>query len=227
MTQQETAALLRCELFDSIGEADALRLLQCCGAEIVCYDRGAVLWHSGSSVERCAVVLSGALRAETVSIGGRRSLAAYHGSGALVGDILMATPGMPSPVYVVAAERSAVLLLPYRQVMAGCSRCCDAHRQLRENLVAQIAKKFWAQRRRLGYLAIPTLRGRIASFLMDVRTGSGAFSLGLNREDMAAYLGANRSALSRELSRMKAEGLLDYYRDTFRITDEAKIKALL
>ena len=39
----------------------------------------------------------------------------------------------------------------------------------------------------------------------------------ISREELAAYLCVNRSALSRELSRMKQEGLLDYYRDTFRL----------
>ena len=39
----------------------------------------------------------------------------------------------------------------------------------------------------------------------------------MSREDMADYLCVNRSALSRELSRMKKSGLIDCYRDTFRI----------
>lgn len=37
----------------------------------------------------------------------------------------------------------------------------------------------------------------------------------MNREDMAAYIGTNRSALSRELSAMKAEGILDYHKNIF------------
>lgn len=43
------------------------------------------------------------------------------------------------------------------------------------------------------------------------------FSLGITREDLANLLSVNRSALSRELGRMKADGLIDCYRDTFRV----------
>ena len=39
----------------------------------------------------------------------------------------------------------------------------------------------------------------------------------MNREDMAAYLGTDPSALSREMSRMKKEGILDYRKSVFRI----------
>ena len=41
--------------------------------------------------------------------------------------------------------------------------------------------------------------------------------LPMNRDDTAAYIGANRSALSRELARMKAEGLIDYWKNEVRI----------
>ena len=34
---------------------------------------------------------------------------------------------------------------------------------------------------------------------------------------MADYLGADRSALSAELSRMKKEGLIDYQKNSFRL----------
>jgi CRP-like cAMP-binding protein len=46
---------------------------------------------------------------------------------------------------------------------------------------------------------------------------SRTFTVPFNRDDMAAFIGTNRSALSRELSRMKDEGLLDYYKNTFRL----------
>ena len=43
------------------------------------------------------------------------------------------------------------------------------------------------------------------------------FEVPFDREDMASYLGCDRSALSRELAKMKNEGLIDYHKNTFRI----------
>ena len=39
----------------------------------------------------------------------------------------------------------------------------------------------------------------------------------MDRSAMAEYLNIDRSALSRELSRMKADGILDYYKNQFRL----------
>ena len=110
--------------------------------------------------------------------------------------------------------------------MGGCGECCSAHSRLRENLIGQIAQKYWAQRRRLGYLSVSSLRGRIAMYLLDCSGGAATFCLGLSRENMADYLCVNRSALSRELGRMKRDGLIDFYRDTFRILDAEQLARL-
>lgn len=220
MTEAEREALLRCGLFAGISPAAVERLLQCIRGDVVHYEKNHVLWPAGQRLTACAVVLSGALRAETVTEDGRHTLVAWQEPGALVGDILMASSKQGSPVYVIAAENTDVFLLPFERVMGGCPNCCPAHALLRENLVREIAAKYWVLHRRLDYLTISSLRGRIMALLQDRAPESGPFSLGMTRENMADFLFVNRSALSRELSRMKQDGLIDCYRDTFQILKE-------
>lgn len=219
MHEKEWRLLLSSGLFSGIREEELKKLLRCLGAERRLFEKNAILYHMGQPVYQCAFLLSGAVRAELVNPAGEHTLLAVHGAGALVGDVLMATPGGVSPVYVLAAEETSVLLLPFHQIMDGCRECCPFHRRLRENLIGQIAQKYWVQRQRIGYLSLSSLRGRIVRYLLDRSRGAATFSLGLSREQMADYLCVNRSALSRELARMKQEGLIDYYRDSFRLTD--------
>lgn len=217
MTKEEQQALLKCGLFAGMTQQEAEQLLHCVGGGVLHYEKNTVLWHPGQQVDACAVVLSGVLRAETVTAGGTRAVTSWHRPGALVGDILMASPDRGSPVYVIAAEQAGVLLLPFSKVMGGCSRCCPSHAQLRENLIQEIAQKYWAMRQRAEYLSISSLRERIFACLTDRAAGGDTVSLGMTREEMADFLCVNRSALSRELSRMKRDGIIDFYRDTFRI----------
>lgn len=219
MTQTEEAVFHNCSLFRGMEQQEREQLIRCLTAKEVHCEKGDIIFHMGQTVSACALILSGSVRAETVSASGAYSLMALHRTGALVGDVLMATPGQACPVYVTAAEKSTLIFLNYHRIMGGCSRCCRAHVQLRENLISEIARKFWVQRSRTGYLSVRSLRSRIAMYLLDQAGDSTTFSLGGTREDLADFLQVNRSALSRELSRMKAEGLLDFYKDTFRIPD--------
>ena len=74
-------------------------------------------------------------------------------------------------------------------------------------------------RQRVAYLTEPQLRRRILLFLRDRRetAGSDYFRVPYSRQEMAEVLGVNRSALSRELGRMQREGLLEFYRSSFRL----------
>ena len=225
MNQQQRNALHNCGLFSGIEPAQVDAMLGCLSARQEHYSKNTVVWNIGDTLHACALVLSGTLRAESVNASGEHLLMANHRARALVGHVLMATPGSKSLVYVVATEDSELLFLPFCRIMNGCAECCGWHTKLRENLVSEIAMKFWAQRQRTLYLSAKSLRQRIAMRLFDEykRTGSLTFSLGGTREDLADFLGANRSALSREIARMKEEGILDYYKDTFRILSLEKL----
>ena len=64
-----------------------------------------------------------------------------------------------------------------------------------------------------------SLREKILAYLSIEarRSGSTGFTVPLNRSEMADYLCTNRSALSRELAKMKKDGIIDYESNTFRI----------
>ena len=100
--------------------------------------------------------------------------------------------------------------------LALCGKTAGA---LRRNLLAETASKFWGLRQRVAYLTEPQLRRRILLFLRDRRetAGSDYFRVPYSRQEMAEVLGVNRSALSRELGRMQREGLLEFYRSSFRL----------
>ena len=193
-TDTERSALLRCPLFARIAPNDVFALTECLGAAERLYERGEALWLTGDAVSACAVVLSGGVRAERAFC---PPASGPHGGarpGALVGDVLMATRDKKSPVDVIAAQNTAALFLPYRAMMASCAHACERHALLRENLLAEIAEKYWRLRRRAEYLARHSLRARIAAFLLDAAADArgNTFSLGMRREDLAAYLGANQ-----------------------------------
>lgn len=209
--------LSQCGLFKGMTEQEAVQLLHCLHGEKAVYEKNEILFRMGEPVTACALVLSGAVRAESVNAAGERSVTAYHSAGALVGDVLMATPGGVSPVYVLAAERTEVLFLPFHHLMGGCEKCCICHFRLRENLISEIAQKYWLQRRRIRYLSEKSLRERILLYLHDEADGRTEFQLTGTREDMADFLCVNRSALSRELSRMKADGIVDLERKQIRL----------
>ena len=72
---------------------------------------------------------------------------------------------------------------------------------------------------RIQILSKITLREKILTLLNQYRHkfDSNTFDLPFDRADMAIYLGADRSALSRELSKLKQDGIIDFKKNHFII----------
>ena len=62
------------------------------------------------------------------------------------------------------------------------------------------------------HISQKTTRDKLRSYLSSkaLQEGSNRFDIPLNRQELADYLGVDRSAMSSELGKMKAEGILDF-----------------
>ena len=112
-------------------------------------------------------------------------------------------------VSAVAAERSEVLFLPVERLTA------EPETALR--LLRLVARKNAALTEKLRHVSRRTTREKLLSYLDAERrrAGSERFSLRYDRQQLADYLAVDRSAMCRELSRLRAEGVLDYDRKDF------------
>lgn len=188
------------------------------------FPKGVVIFNQGDRVTQAGVMLEGTVIAESVSYSGERRIIQTHSAGALFGDVLMSSQNEPTPVSIITREDSVVLFLSFESVAENaCDPLC---RRVLRNMLYGIADKFWELNRKIAYISCKSLRGRVAMFLLDMqkRYQSTTFHLPYNREELASLLGANRSALSRELSRMQSDGIISFYKSSFKIEDHSKLR---
>ena len=216
-------------LFSGIAEEELLPLCRTLGCRRCRYGKGAVLWSEGERVFSAGIVLSGCIRAEQNGDDGSLRVVALHRAGALFGDVLMSSQMQRSPVDIVAAEETEVLFLPLENIMReSADGLAAARTRFRLNLLGEISDKYWALYRRIGLLSAQGMRARIARYLLGERErqGTARLSLPMTRETMASLLGVNRSALSRELSRLQREGVLRLERRGIELLDMAALRAM-
>ena len=83
--------------------------------------------------------------------------------------------------------------------------------------MAVLARKNILLGTKIRHLSRRSTRDKLLSYLSDRAREAGArdFSVPFNRQEMADYLCVDRSAMSAELSKLKAEGILDYDKNRF------------
>ncbi|MBE6038586.1 MAG: Crp/Fnr family transcriptional regulator [Anaerofustis stercorihominis] len=212
--------LKRSALFTGMSDNDINELTRYLDTYTKKYKKGEYVHYCGDNLDRCGIVLSGELQAQNVSYDGEVSISAVNYAGDVFGDLLMSSNSVTSPVDVVAVKDSEVLFIPFGRIMTDGGG--EALYRLRMNLLGEISEKYFALRKKISYLSASTVREKIVLFLTDRQSVAGkrSFRINISRQQMADILGVNRSALSRELSRMMEEGLIYFDRDYFEILDK-------
>ena len=164
-------------------------------------------------------LLEGAVDMIKEDVWGNRTMLLRTYCSDIFGETFACGEDALSVVTFVAAENCKVMFLSFCRVMHTCTNACAFHQTLIENMVRIIARKNRELMRKIEVVSKKTLREKILSYLsiQSQAQGSRSFEIPLGRMEWAEYLCADRSALTRELVKMKAEGLIDYQRNFFEI----------
>lgn len=204
-------------LFGNLKNEEINRAMDLLDAEIRTYGKGEFLCRPFSGAGKFGLVLSGVVQVCNDDIEGNRIIMAEVTSGKTFGESLCFLEIKDSPVFIYSSEPSEILWLSVRALFGPDEdELCTG---LRKQFTAMLALRALAMNDRIQVLSKVKLRDKLLTYLnqQSEAAGSQTFQIPVNRDDMAAYIGTNRSALSRELSQMKKEGLIDYYKNTFRI----------
>ena len=213
-------------LFAGLSAAELSTLLSRLGASVRSYGKGEALVLAGEPSRRVGIVLSGELEAYRPAPGGARIPIARVEPGGVFGDVLGGS-SLDSPVTVVAASSCEVLLFPYERLLLSDGSA--AHQQALQNLVRTISDKYFLLSRRVDLLVLKSLRAKVCAYLLSEaeQQGSLTFSIPFSRIQLADYLNCDRSALSRELSLMQRDGLLDTYRSSFKLLQPDALRQMV
>lgn len=187
-------------------------ILTAANAKAAVYDKDEIIIMEQSTVSNIGVVLSGEAQATMLDPSGKRFILARHGRNSIFGGILAVGGEQKSPVTVTATCASTVLLIPFAGVIGGDKR-------LLLNLLNIISGKYFELQERINCIIKPTLREKILFYLTSAshRSHGTTFYIPFSREGLSDYLNAERSALSRELSSMKKDGIIDYHKNAFKL----------
>ena len=206
-------------LFEGVAPDELVKMLDCTNARISMSEKGDILLREQGKTADIGVLLKGEVRASRLDPSGKQLIISHHLEGSIYGDILSLSPIQKSPVTVTALTDVTVLLIPVEGVFNRCAKGCECHDRLIRNMLRIVSHKYFELQERLVCVTRPTLREKLLFFLERAAATEGrrTFNIPFDRAALAEYLNAERSALSRELSAMKRGGLIDYYKNSFKL----------
>ncbi len=210
--------ILNTKLFSGCAKEDINELEKRLDFRVVRYGKGSVIYAEGDAVTDIGLVLSGSVRLEHTDLWGNKSILGITASGGVFAEAYACMPDVPMMVDAVANEECEVLFISAPKLL-GVHPACKSQGRLIQNLLLISAAKNQQLSRRSLHTSPKTIRGRLLSYFSEqvVVQKSGKIKIPFDRQQLADYLNLDRSALSKELGKMRKDGLIAFHKNIFEI----------
>ena len=170
------------------------------------YGPNETVWNQDEGHNCIGVILQGTIQAADLSGKEPQIIQQFH-AGECFGEAV-AFGGQKSWVEIRAVKAARILYLQVDGLMADTKD--PDFSLMKTNLVREMSNKLSILSLKNQILAEPRLRRRILMYLNVLpQEDDGYKEIPFRQKDLAQYLNANTSALSREMTRMREEGLIE------------------
>lgn len=169
-----------------------------------------------------SIVLNGKVEIQKIDISGKVLTVAQFQEGDNFGENLIFSDKNLYPMTVVSKSKSLILHIPKPSVV----KLCQNNTVFLYEFLRTLSNRAVNLSSKLKEVTLKTIRQKICEFLFFKykQSNSLKIKLEMSKKEWADKIGVQRPSLSRELIKMKEEGLIDFDKDTVTIIDVEAIE---
>lgn len=206
-------------LFRGMSEQERADCLEALATGTKTYQKDELILLAGDVTDRLGMVLSGSVTIETNDVWGNCTILSHVGTGQVFAETYALLPGEVLLVDVRANEDCEIGFVRVGWMLREKAPVATWAEKFQRNLLQITAQKNLALSGRSFHTAPKSVRGRVLSYLnaMSLQNRSTEFDIPFDRQQLADYLNLDRTSLSKELGRMKREGIIQCRKNHFRL----------
>lgn len=175
------------------------------------YPIGEEIYDYGKDTQHIGVVLSGEVELFSYDLYGKRTTTIHFvTAGDSFGEEYVFLKEK-QPVRARCSKNCEVLFINTERILSPCGENCRHHKIFLSNLVALYSEKLKQERTHIRILSQPSIREKLLTFFTELSKthDSFTFDMPFTLTRLASYLNVNRSAMTRELAKLKDEHLVE------------------
>jgi CRP-like cAMP-binding protein len=217
--EKNLSELVKSPLFHGISESELASLVKCAGCTFKSFSKGETVYMAGQFVREIGLVISGCVHAVKDDAWGNSNIFAEITDGEMFAESFVCGGLGILPMSVVAVRDTRTMFFDFQRIISTCSSACVFHTILIRNMVSVFARRNIMLAGKMEHITKRTTKEKLLSYLSEQAklSGSRSFCIPFNRQELADYLSVERSALSAEMSKLKAESVINYRKNYFEL----------
>ena len=213
-----TGELQKLVLFRNMTEAEIRNALQNLHSMERKIKKGSIFLHAGDTTDAMGIVLEGSVTIESNDMWGNRTILSHVGAGQYFAETYALLPDEPMLVDVRTNEDCRILFL-YVGFLTDSSFSASWKEKILKNLLLISSHKNLVLSGRSFHTSPKSCRGRLLSYLNSVsmQKRSLEFDIPFDRQQLADYLNLERTNMSKELGKMRDEGIILFRKNHFKL----------
>lgn len=215
-------------LFQGITENEYQRMMHCFHAERKVYHPDQIICTYGENHQQIGILSEGEASLIRIQEDGRQTLLEYLHAGDIFGEPLSVFSSKIDVIQVICSKTCCVEFIDYYHLTKRCHKACSFHSTLVSNALHLLSLKAIHLSERLDILSQRTIREKLLrcfTLMAADQQTSGSFTLPFSLGTLADYLCVDRSAMMREIGKLKKEGILQIDRRRITLIDPICHKA--
>ena len=202
--------MVKTPLLEGVTDQEYQTMRTCLGVYEQTFRPDEVVYDFGDGRGLLGVITRGSAVVERIDRQGDRAILEHLSAGGVFGEMMMFKAAGDDSVVVRAAAPTRVSFLRSEAVMRRCEHACACHSRMVENLFRLVTEKATSLSERVEVLSRRSIREKLLRyFQLQAAKGHGpSFQLPFSLSALADYISADRSAMMRELKKMREEMLV-------------------
>lgn len=202
--------------FKKLSPLDFNAILRCLNIRIKNFKPNEIIEYEGNPAKNAYLVLSGNLRTAFFDVNGTAIPIKDYSHDMFFGLEYIDPNISFYQEELYATEDSIVLIADLNKLFTPCENRCPRHQAIIKECIMELARTSNSSKKRISELGQQKTKDKILKYLSNTITSlHKTTKIPYNRQELADYLGLERSALSKALSDLKKDGYIDYNKSIF------------
>ncbi|WP_300452863.1 Crp/Fnr family transcriptional regulator [Fusobacterium sp.] len=211
--------LMKLPIFYNLKKDEIINILKFFSYSKEEFEKNNFIFEIGKPISKIGIILSGEINIIKEDFWGNRNILNKFKSGEIFGEVFALAKVSPNNILVETSQNSKILFLDLTNFSIDNENNSNEILKFLSNIFKISLKKNILFTEKLEHITKKTIREKIISYLSTeaLKNRSNSFFIKFDRQELADYLFVERSALSRELSSMKKDGLIEYNKNYFTL----------